>query len=269
MRFLKEMFRQIKNSNGSILIVVLWTLVMISYLVGDYLIHNRSKTATAMNLTASFIQMNAVESVLNLTTSDEWKSAIDQYMPGKWVDMNVEGVKLRFRLDNEGSRININAADDAKIRQAVVDIFNESDIEKANLLTDAILDWKDNDDLVRTQGAEKDYYDSEGLNYLPADGLFKTMTELLLVKGMTGKLFWGDPGKNDTTENTPDNTSDPTSDEIEQGSFMEKFTLFDAGFERLSILIPLNEGSRLYFILFIKGKNSMNVVERYTEFLEG
>lgn len=267
------MFRQIKNSNGSILIVVLWTLVMISYLVGDYLIHNRSKTATAMNLTTSFIQMNAVESVLNLTTSDEWKSGIDQYMPGKWVDMNVEGVKLRFRLDNEGSRININTTDDAKIRQAVVDIFNESDIEKANLLTDAILDWKDNDDLVRTQGAEKDYYESEGLNYLPADGLFKTMTELLLVKGMTGKLFWGDPGKDDIPDSTSDSTSDNTSDLIsdykEQGSFMEKFTLFDAGFERLSILIPLSEDARLYFILFIKGKNSINVVERYTEFLEG
>jgi Type II secretion system (T2SS), protein K len=263
------MFRQIKNNNGSILIVVLWTLVMISYLVGDYIIHNRSKTGTAMNLTASFIQMNAVESVLNLTASNEWKSGIDQYMPGKWVDMNVEGVKLRFRLDNEGSRININTADDAKIRQAVVDIFNESDIEKANLLTDAILDWKDNDDLVRTQGAEKDYYESEGLNYLPADGLFKTMTELLLVKGMTGKLFWGDPGRNDTPHNTSDNTSEPTLDETEQGSFMEKFTLFDAGFERLSILIPLKEDARLYFILFIKGKNSMNVVERYTEFLEG
>ncbi|MBU0464061.1 MAG: general secretion pathway protein GspK [Proteobacteria bacterium] len=263
------MFRQIKNSNGSILIVVLWTLVMISYLVGDYLIHNRSKTGTAMNLTDSFIQMNAVESVLHLTTSDEWKSGIDQYMPGKWVDMNVDGVKLRFRLDNEGSRININTADDAKIRQAVVDIFNESDIEKANLLTDAILDWKDNDDLVRTQGAEKAYYESEGLNYLPADGLFKTMTELLLVKEMTGKLFWGDPGKDDTSVNTFDNTSGSTSDDKEQGSFMEKFTLFDAGFDRLSILIPLKGDSRLYFILFIKGKNSMNVVERYTEFLEG
>jgi len=99
------------------------------------------------------------------------------------------------------------------------------------------------------------------------------MTELLLVKGMTGKLFWGDPGKDDIPDSTSDSTSDNTSDLIsdykEQGSFMEKFTLFDAGFERLSILIPLSEDARLYFILFIKGKNSINVVERYTEFLEG
>ena len=181
------------------------------------------------------------------------------------MDLNVEGVKLRFRLDNEGSRININTADDAKIRQAVVDIFKESDIEKANLLTDAILDWRDSDDLVRTQGAEKEYYELKGLNYLPADGLFKTMTELLLVKEMTRKLFWGAPGKNDN----PDNTSDDTSDDTEQGSFIEKFTLFNAGFERLSIVIPLKGDARLYFILFIKGKKSMNVVERYTEFLEG
>ena len=263
------MFRQIKNSNGSILIVVLWTLIMISYLVGDYLIHNRSKTGTAINLKASFVQMNAVESVLHLTTSDKWKAGIEQYKPGQWVDMNVEGVKLRFRLDNEGTRININTADDAKIRQAVVDIFKESDIEKANLLTDAILDWRDSDDLVRTQGAEKEYYESEGLNYLPADGLFKTMTELLLVKEMTNKLFWGTPGKDDTPNNTSDNGSDNTSDDTVQGSFMEKFTLFNAGFERLSILIPLKGNASLYFILFIKGKNSMNVVERYTEFLEG
>ena len=245
---------------------------MISYLVGDYLIHNRSKTGTAMNLKASFIQMNAVESVLHLTSSDEWKKGVDQYIPGKWGDLNVEGVKLRFRLDNEGIRININTSDDAKIRQTVVDIFKESDIEKANLLTDAILDWRDYDDLVRTQGAEKEYYESKGLNYLPADGWFKTMTELLLVKEMTRKLFWGAPGKtekNDNPDNTFDKTSDYNTDDIEQGSFIEKFTLFDAGFERLSIVIPLKGDARLYFILFIKGKKSMNVVERYTEFLEG
>jgi len=256
------MFRQIKNNKGSVLIVVLWTLIMIGYLVGDYLVHNRAKTGTAMNLVMSFNQMNAVESVLNLTTTNEWKTGIDQYKPEKWVDMDVEGIKLRFRLDNEGSRININTADDVKIRQAVVDILDGSDIEKANLLTDAILDWRDTDDLIRTQGAERAYYESEGLNYLPADGLFKTMTELLLVKGMTNKIFWGDPGKDESLK-------DESLEDMNNISFMEKVTIFDAGIERLSILIPLKGDTRLYVVLFLKGKKSLEVVERYTELLEG
>ena len=267
----------VKNNRGSILIMVLWTLIMITYLVGDYLIHNRSKTGIALNLGASFKQQNAIGSLVHLITADEWKEGVDNYRPEKWVDMEVAGVDLRFRLDNESGRININTAEDAQIRQTMVDILPETAIEKANMLTDALLDWRDANDLIRLNGAEKREYAAAGLGYLPADGLFKTLTEVLMLKGMTKNIFWGEPGKNppetdgDVDEGADTENAVLENEDHQKDSVLERFTIFDAGVQRLSILIPLrqNNGARLFVVMFLKSQKSLDVIERYTQLLEG
>jgi hypothetical protein len=251
----------LNNPRGSILIVVLWTLIMISYLVGDYLVHNRSKTGTAMNLMTSFRHQNAIESLVHLTATDEWQTGLDDYFPEKWVDITVAGVLLRFRLDKEDGRININSAGDGEIRQAMVDILGEPDIEKADMLTDVLLDWRDTNDLVRANGAEARNYMAAGLGYLPADGPFKTLTEALMLLGMTPAVFWGEPGNN------PHEAGDGSD---QTRAFMEAFTIFDGSTRRLSILIPLQKKSaRFYMVLFFNEQKILDVVEQYTAFLEG
>lgn len=276
----------LQNNRGSVLIVVLWTLIMIGYLVGDYLVHNRSKAGTAVNLMDTFRRDNAVSSLVRLVSTDAWKAGVESYTPDKWVDITVGGVALRFRLDEEGGRINVNSADDATIRQAVVDIMDGSDNESADALADAILDWRDPNDLVRVNGAESPWYESQGLENAPADGLYKALTELLMVKGMTRKLFWGDPGvdskstddpynENEPDERNVEDAQDSATDEDNNGSFLERFTIFDGKVKRLSILIPLSgkktgdkekKQVRLYTVLFLQGPE---VAERYTEILEG
>jgi hypothetical protein len=272
------MFRRVRNNDGSILIVVLWTLIMISYLVGNYLIHNRSKTGTAMNLLDSFRQRNAITSLIHLIRTDEWKAGVEDYTPEEWVDMEVAGVVLRFRLDDESGRININTAGDDEIRQAMVDIHAEPDIEKANRLTDVLLDWRDTNDLVRAKGAEKREYMAAGLNYGPADGPFKAITEILMLIGMTQDTFWGNPGETSTNVSkkidridrgwgTEDSGAKTRSD---KKSVIETFTIFGDEIQRLSILIPLYENrARLYVVLFLDETGSLDIVERYSALLEG
>ena len=59
-------------------------------------------------------------------------------------------------------------------------------------VADAILDWIDRDQEPRTDGAETDYY--QGLNppYAPRDGRIATLTELLLVRGVTPQILFGE-----------------------------------------------------------------------------
>ena len=57
---------------------------------------------------------------------------------------------------------------------------------------DSILDWRDEDDEMRQAGAEAGYYLNLPYGYEPRNGDFKTIRELLLVRGVSEALFYGD-----------------------------------------------------------------------------
>ncbi len=64
-------------------------------------------------------------------------------------------------------------------------------------VADAILDWLDEDDDPRPYGAEVDYYSTLPTPYEPANGPITSVEELLLVKGvLPGMLFGVDANRN-------------------------------------------------------------------------
>lgn len=88
-------------------------------------------------------------------------------------------------------------------------------------IIDAILDWRDEDDNPRTFGAESDYYMTLAEAYSAKNSKFDSIEELLLVKGMTLDILYGedyntngvlDMNENDGTETFPLDNSDGTLD---------------------------------------------------------
>ncbi|MCZ6735120.1 MAG: type II secretion system protein GspK [Planctomycetota bacterium] len=78
---------------------------------------------------------------------------------------------------DEHSKININSSiTNANILLLLTDITPD--------VVDAILDWIDEDDEVREQGAERDYYLSLEAPYLPRNGPMRTIAELELIAGI-------------------------------------------------------------------------------------
>jgi len=63
--------------------------------------------------------------------------------------------------------------------------------ETANIIMDSILDWKDEDNLRRLNGAEDSYYESLPAPYKAKNGNFDTLEELLLVRGVTPEIIFG------------------------------------------------------------------------------
>ena len=61
--------------------------------------------------------------------------------------------------------------------------------------TDALLDWLDADDQPRPRGAEKEFYLSKKNPHLPKNGPLDSLDELLLIKGVTPSLLYGEEGK--------------------------------------------------------------------------
>jgi len=99
-----------------------------------------------------------------------------------------EGIQLRFGGEDEQAKLNLNTVP----RQVLVRLFVELkalDVDQAEELAAAIVDWRDADNQSEAHGAEDGYY--HGLQ--PAseckDGPFESREELLQVRGMTDALW--------------------------------------------------------------------------------
>ena len=127
---------------------------------------------------------------------------------------------LRYGLENESAKLNLNAllvssatssdqqqAADPRERLLVIPGMNEE-------VADAILDWIDEDDSPRSYGAESSHYQSLAVAYLPRNGPLRHLDELLMVRGVTPELLYGQ----DTNRNylaDPDESPVTTLDQLD------------------------------------------------------
>jgi len=95
-----------------------------------------------------------------------------------------------FTLDvhDTGVALHLNEASEDMLR-AFMSQGLRIDYATADRLTQAILDWRDEDDLPRINGGEAEQYSRAGAAVLPANRLFADPDELRYVLGMTGELF--------------------------------------------------------------------------------
>lgn len=99
---------------------------------------------------------------------------------------------IRYGLENESTRLNLNALtklDELQPgtgRQLLMSLPSMTED-----VADAILDWLDADSEARELGAEVDYYSGLSRPYTPRNGALDTVEELLLVRGVTPQLLFG------------------------------------------------------------------------------
>jgi general secretion pathway protein K len=64
-----------------------------------------------------------------------------------------------------------------------------ADQKEVDIFIDSLLDWIDPDDLTRINGAEKDWYSSQGLKYAPRNYPLQYKEEIKLIRGMKPELY--------------------------------------------------------------------------------
>lgn len=119
---------------------------------------------------------------------------------------------IRYGLVDEAGRINLSAllkidSSGAVAREMLLKIPHLADQEE---IVNAILDWLDPDDEPRPNGAEGEYYSALSPPYRPKNGPLDTIEELLLVRGVTPELLFGnDRNRNGVLDPDEDNGTDP------------------------------------------------------------
>lgn len=121
--------------------------------------------------------------------SDRWHFTV--YSPGD------DGTALRYGLTDEAGKLNLNHATEEMLARLP---------GMKPLLSHALLDFIDADDAPLPEGAEQPYYDTLAKPYAVRNGPLDTVDELLLVRGFTPALLYGEaanPYRSAATDDAP------------------------------------------------------------------
>ena len=115
---------------------------------------------------------------------DPWREPTGLVTP----TVTVDNITAQLDLRDTGAGLNPNQADEMMLRQFLASGLR-LDYTVADGLTQAILDWRDDDDLPRVNGGEREEYIEAGAAVLPGNRQFSTIDELRHVLGMTPEIF--------------------------------------------------------------------------------
>jgi type II secretory pathway component PulK len=128
---------------------------------------------------------------------------------------------LRYGVTDECARLDINLATETQLRllfEAVIPDDEDYQVD-INVLVDSLLDWREQGDTPRPNGAKDAYYQSLEPPYNCKKAQFATIEELLLVRDFTPWVMFGEDynqnGLLDVNEDDGDESFPPDNDDNE------------------------------------------------------
>lgn len=121
--------------------------------------------------------------VAALRSSDPWLG-VDSLYSGPLL---VDSISVDVRASDLGAQLNVNTLTEDELRTFFGFLLRNAGL--ADQLAQAILDWRDADDMPRPRGGERDQYLKEGLLSVPANAQFREVDDLLQVRGMTPEIL--------------------------------------------------------------------------------
>jgi type II secretory pathway component PulK len=115
---------------------------------------------------------------------DPWRSPQELIVE----EMAFGEARYAILMRDIGAALNVNEADEEMLRQ-FFSLGLGVDYADADRLAQAVLDWRDEDEIARINGGERDEYLEEGALVLPANRDFVEIDELRHVLGMTRELY--------------------------------------------------------------------------------
>lgn len=172
------------------LLLVLWVIVLIAVIASSFLLSAGTEALTARNMIDTTRARQAAEAGLH-------RAAYELRNPdpltrwagdGRSYEVEVDGILLEIRMWDETGKVDIGQADAVLLTR----LFEGAglDLQRAESLANAVIDWRDPDDLVTEPGgAEQRQYEQADLPYGPRNRPFETLSELQQVLGMDYELY--------------------------------------------------------------------------------
>lgn len=177
------------SDRGIALVSVVWVVALLSLIVLALVRGSRTEVLST-RIALERVQVEALAEagvnrailgLLELMDEERWKP---DGVAHKWEYSNSQ---IAISVTDESGKIDINTAP----VELLTSLFLAAgqDERTAQTLGDSIADWRDEDRLVRVNGAEERQYRRAGRGYRPRNGAFQSVGELRDVLGMTDELF--------------------------------------------------------------------------------
>ena len=177
------------RSRGFALLIVLWTLVLIAFVVAQMTAAGRTEIRIAGNLAANAAAQAAAdgaiyEAIFHLADPrPEQRWALD----GSEHALRIGQSRITLRLEDESGRINPNRASGELLRGLLQAAGNAP--ENAAELARAITEWVGSASPPRDPAVLLAEYRAAGLDYTPPRSPLESIDELERVRGMTPDLI--------------------------------------------------------------------------------
>ena len=200
------------NQRGVALIVVLWIFIFLFVVAFDFSASVREEAAATHRFSDEtqgyYLAVAGFERGLydfihqargGNPQADPAKSDL---FDGSWREEQLGSGGFRVRLVDEGGKINLNRVNEAVLRRVFTNLGVDGSV--VDILVDSIMDWRDPDELHRTNGAESEYYGLLSPAYSAKNGPLDSVEDLLWIRGMTPALYYGSADDNDArSERSP------------------------------------------------------------------
>jgi general secretion pathway protein K len=202
---IKESKSRISSREGIALLMVLWVLTLLMVIVLSFSFMARTETHSTLSfkdgmekkflaeagiergITELFYRNVYKNQTIVLEGTEVWRT------DGTVYSSQLGDGYYTIRITDESGKVDINTVSDVVLKNLLINLGVQE--EEVDTIVDSIMDWKDPDDLHRLHGAESDYYMSLPNPYKARDANFEALEELLLVKGMTSEILYGNNEK--------------------------------------------------------------------------
>ena len=192
------------------MIAVLWIVLLLSIIAVGYASSTRLQAVTASNQIKSIKLRYGMSSAL-----EKGRQEYDKYLRNKglfskreeiegltgkplqlWFPrydpfiQDIDDGQVAIQIRYENSRFDVNTLTSALWNRILSTCGLVREEDRTPIL-DAVLDWQDADDLHHLEGAETDYYLEQPTGYFCKNYGFQALSELLLIKGITPEIFYG------------------------------------------------------------------------------
>jgi general secretion pathway protein K len=176
-------------ARGAALILVMWILVLLTVLIGTFAVSARIEAAQARQVRSASIAREAARAgveyaVLRMLAPD----IAQRWVPdGRSYADAIGSAKIEIRVLDESGKVDLNSASPQLLAKLL--LATGVDPPRASALAAAIVDYRDEDDLVLPGGAENAAYREAGLPYGAKNKPYESVAEVQRVLGMDHALY--------------------------------------------------------------------------------
>ena len=178
-----------RRQQGMALIIVLWLIVLLSVMAAGHSRNVHTDTRLASRQVEIAKARSMAEAGINHVILEMLADESNEKIPvdGSVFAVDIYDEQVTLAVRSATGLVDLNGAG-ADLLDAVLRACGVEDSRRPELV-DAILDWRDGDDLTHLNGVEDRDYLAAGLPWTSRDDAFKSIDELKYLPGVDQGLF--------------------------------------------------------------------------------